>query len=70
MNPGSAADYRAEYRARHIGPHYVGGLHFAFTTLGCLAIIAGFVARLHHVTRDCRASRACGVITPRTTIRR
>ncbi|HKY90998.1 MAG TPA: hypothetical protein VJM11_08160 [Nevskiaceae bacterium] len=50
MNPATAADYRAEYRARHIGPRYIGGLHFAFTTLGCVAIMAGCVVRLHGVT--------------------
>ena len=33
--------FRAEYRAREIGPRYHGWLHFSFTTFGSLAAIAG-----------------------------
>src|SRR5215472_9603215 len=46
---GSAADtdkFRAEYRAKSIGPRYSGWLHFAFTTLGSLAVIAFAISRV------------------------
>jgi hypothetical protein len=42
----SVLAFRAEYRARNVGPHYRGWLHFAFTTVGSLAVI-GFA--LTHV---------------------
>lgn len=41
--PAAVAAYRAEHRARHIGPRYRGWLHVATTTLGALAAI-GFAA--------------------------
>jgi hypothetical protein len=33
------ASFREEYRARHVGSHYSGVLHFAFTSLGSLTVI-------------------------------
>jgi hypothetical protein len=32
--------FRAQYRSAEIGPHYNGWLHFAFTSLGCLGVMA------------------------------
>jgi hypothetical protein len=38
--PPSVAEFRARHRARHIGPHYRGWLHFATTTFGAATVIA------------------------------
>ena len=40
MVPAPVAAFREEYRVGHIGAHYSGRLHFAFTSLGSLAVIA------------------------------
>jgi hypothetical protein len=48
--PDTVAQFRASYRAAHIGVNYRGRLHLAFTTLVCLAVIGGCVARLEAVT--------------------
>lgn len=37
--PTEVTSFRDEYRAGHIGPRYSGALHFAFTSLGSLAVI-------------------------------
>ena len=42
-------DFRAAYRREHIGPRYRGGLHLAFTSLVCLAVIAGCLWALQGV---------------------
>lgn len=44
-----AAEFRAAYRAEHVGPGYRGRLHLAFTSLLCLAVIAGCLAALENV---------------------
>ncbi len=48
--PSAVADYRADYRAEQIGPHYRGWLHFAFTSGVCLTVIAACVSRTHAAT--------------------
>jgi hypothetical protein len=42
----SVAAFREAYRAEHIGPSYSGILHFAFTSLGSLAVIALAIAHV------------------------
>jgi sterol desaturase/sphingolipid hydroxylase (fatty acid hydroxylase superfamily) len=42
--PVSVQRFREEYRAQHIGPRYRGWAHFAFTSLGSLAVIATSLA--------------------------
>jgi len=37
--PAPVAAFRQEYRTHHIGAHYSGGLHLAFTSLGSLGVI-------------------------------
>jgi hypothetical protein len=44
--PAPVAAFREEYRAHHIGAHYSGGLHLAFTSIGSLAVIALAAARV------------------------
>ncbi|HWN66276.1 MAG TPA: sterol desaturase family protein [Haliangium sp.] len=41
--------FREEYRAEHIGPRYRGWAHFAFTSLGSLAIIAISIAMIREL---------------------
>jgi hypothetical protein len=41
--------FRQEYRSRHIGRHYSGLAHFAFTSGTCLAAMAFCASRLHAV---------------------
>jgi hypothetical protein len=43
--PSQVAAFRAEYRAREIGPHYTGWGHFALTSLSSLAVIALAISR-------------------------
>jgi hypothetical protein len=38
--PASVAEFRARHRAKHIGPHYRGWLHFGTTTVGAASVIA------------------------------
>jgi hypothetical protein len=40
----SVAAFREAYRAENIGPSYSGALHFAFTSIGSLAVIAIAIA--------------------------
>jgi hypothetical protein len=40
------AAFRDEYRKRAIGPRYSGWLHFAFTTIACLAAIGFALSRV------------------------
>ena len=44
--PTSVAAFRREYRAQHLGPHYSGVLHFAFTSVGSLAVIAAALSQV------------------------
>jgi hypothetical protein len=44
--PGPVAAFREEYRAGHVGARYSGALHFAFTSLGSLAVIVLAATRL------------------------
>src|ERR1041384_6958206 len=37
--PAAVEAFRTEYRREHIGPHYCGVLHFAFTSIASLAVI-------------------------------
>jgi hypothetical protein len=46
----SVATFRDVYRAEHIGLSYSGGLHFAFTSTGSLAVIAVAIALLKSPT--------------------
>jgi Fatty acid hydroxylase len=39
-SPNAVASFRETYRAEHIGPSYSGAAHFAFTSVGSLAVIA------------------------------
>ena len=39
MVPAAVVSFRQRYRAEEIGAHYSGALHFAFTSLGSLAVI-------------------------------
>lgn len=43
------AAFRERYRAEHIGRHYRGGAHFAFTSVFCLGLIALSLMQLHAV---------------------
>jgi len=45
--PAEVRAFRAEYRAKEIGPRYRGWLHFAFTTFGSLSVIAFAATRVH-----------------------
>src|SRR3954469_17382055 len=40
------ASFRSAYRAEHVGAAYSGTLHFAFTSLGALAVIAIAIAEV------------------------
>jgi len=42
----ATAKFRAEYRAKYIGRWYLGWLHFAFTTVGSLAVVVFAVSRV------------------------
>jgi hypothetical protein len=44
--PGPVARFREEYRTHEIGPRYRGWLHFGFTTIGSLAVLAFAVSRV------------------------
>ena len=44
--PKEVLAYRENYRAREIGPHYRGWLHFAFTSVGSLTVIAVGIANV------------------------
>ncbi len=45
----ATAQYRDQYRQRHIGPAYRGWLHFAFTVSMASAILAACALQLHAV---------------------
>ena len=47
--PDGAQDYRVAYRREHVGPRYRGELHLAFTSVVCLAVIAGCLWALEGV---------------------
>ncbi len=47
--PESVRAFRADYRAKNIGPGYRGWLHFSFTSLTSLAVIAFAVSRVEAV---------------------
>jgi hypothetical protein len=47
--PQRVSDFRTEYRAQFLGPRYSGWGHFAFTSLGCLGVIALALSRLERV---------------------
>lgn len=49
MLPAAVQKSRAELRPKLLGPHYRGWVHFAFTSLGSLAVIAFALSRLHGV---------------------
>jgi hypothetical protein len=49
--PSAVATFRREYRERHIPSRYSGLLHFAFTSIGSLAVVAFAVGQV----RDLRA---------------
>jgi sterol desaturase/sphingolipid hydroxylase (fatty acid hydroxylase superfamily) len=46
ITSADVSDFRAEHRARHIGPRYRGWLHFATTTVGSLAAIGFAISRV------------------------
>jgi hypothetical protein len=46
---GAVTVFRREYRAREIGPRYLGGLHAAFTLCGSLAVIVAAVSRVREL---------------------
>jgi len=46
MLPAAVVSFRQDYRAQHIGAHYSGLLHFAFTSLGSLAVIVWAAAQV------------------------
>ena len=47
--PPHVADFRADYRAREIGPRYTGWGHFALTSVASLAVIALAATRAQNV---------------------
>lgn len=47
--PERVRDFREAYRAKHVGPRYSGRAHFAFTSLGSLAVIGFSLSRLEGV---------------------
>jgi hypothetical protein len=47
---GGTAEVREAYRSGEIGPRYSGWAHFAFTTLGSLAVIAFALSRVERPT--------------------
>jgi hypothetical protein len=49
LEPESVAAFRDDYRKRNIGPLYRGWIHFAFTSIGSLSVIAIAVSRVHDV---------------------
>ena len=48
--PRSVASFREAYRAEHVGPRYSGGLHFLFTSIGSLTVIALAAAHVEALT--------------------
>ena len=49
--PDAVRRFRAAYREKEIGPLYRGWMHFGFTTLGSLAVIAFAISRVSDVRR-------------------
>jgi hypothetical protein len=47
--PAEVSAFRAEYRARYMGGFYNGWLHFAFTSVGSVAVIVTAITRLRDV---------------------
>ena len=47
--PEHVAKFRTEYQSAEPGKHYVGWAHFAFTSLGSLAVIGFSLSRLSGV---------------------
>ena len=50
MVPAAVASFRTEYRSEHIGAHYSGAVHFAFTSIASLAVIAVAAVELRAAT--------------------
>lgn len=50
METSQTKTFREQYRAGEIGKHYSGRLHFWFTTLWCLGLIAVCIAFIHQPT--------------------
>ncbi len=48
--PKEVLAFREKYREREIGPHYRGWLHFAFTSVGSLTVIAIAIANVKGAT--------------------
>src|SRR5687768_4031093 len=44
--PASVTKFRTDFRAKGIGAHYQGWAHFAFTSLGSLAVISFAISRV------------------------
>ncbi|MFP2959014.1 sterol desaturase family protein [Myxococcus sp. 1LA] len=44
--PPRVAEFREGYRRKHVGPRYSGQAHFAFTSLGSLAVIGFALSRV------------------------
>ncbi|MBZ4419254.1 sterol desaturase family protein [Myxococcus sp. RHSTA-1-4] len=47
--PERVRDFRDGYRAKYVGPRYSGRAHFAFTSLGSLAVMGFSLSRLEGV---------------------
>jgi len=47
--PQHVIRFRKEYRVKEIGPRYRGPLHFAFTSVGSIGIIAAAILQLENV---------------------
>lgn len=47
--PAPVQRFRDEYRAQHVGPRYRGWAHFAFTSVGSLAVIATSLALIREL---------------------
>jgi hypothetical protein len=50
MLPAQVLAFRGEYRAKLIGPRYSGALHFAFTSVGSLAVIGFALSQVRDPT--------------------
>jgi hypothetical protein len=47
--PAAVQTFRDDYRAKNIGPHYYGWVHFAFTSTASLAVIAFAISHVRSV---------------------
>lgn len=48
--PSTVTEFRKTYRASQLSPYYSGLLHFSFTNLMSLAVIAFSISKLHAIT--------------------